>query len=114
MGELRIKAEHINPFIMATLETFASMVRVKITPGKVRLKSGDPLSYDISGIIGLSGGANVWACLQLAARLGEYKVPALPAPSLSGERSRMGSLQKRQSAASLSLLASCGRLIICL
>lgn len=52
-----IKAEHINPFISATLETFASMVRVKVTPGKVKLKAGDPLSYDISGIIGLSGGA---------------------------------------------------------
>jgi chemotaxis protein CheX len=52
-----IKVEHINPFIKATLETFASMVRVKAVPGKVRLKAGDPLSYDISGIIGLSGGA---------------------------------------------------------
>jgi chemotaxis protein CheX len=54
---MSIKAEHINPFIKATMDTFASMVRVKVTPGKVKLKAGDPLSYDISGIIGLSGGA---------------------------------------------------------
>lgn len=54
---MSIKAEHVNPFIVATMETFASMVRVKVAPGKVKLKAGDPLSYDISGIIGLSGGA---------------------------------------------------------
>lgn len=54
---MSIKAEHVNPFITATMETFASMVRLKVTPGKVKLKAGDPLSYDISGIIGLSGGA---------------------------------------------------------
>jgi chemotaxis protein CheX len=57
LGEVKIKAEHVNPFIVATMETFTSMVRVKVTPGKVKLKAGDPLSYDISGIIGLSGGA---------------------------------------------------------
>ncbi len=52
-----VKVEHINPFISATLETFKSMMRTTITPGKIILVKGAHLSYDISGIIGLSGGA---------------------------------------------------------
>lgn len=52
-----VKVEHINPFISATMETFRSMVRTEVTPGKIILvKSGKTL-FDISGIIGLSGGA---------------------------------------------------------
>lgn len=57
MAEGMIKAEHVNPFIKATMETFTSMVNVKVVPGKVRLKADSELSYDVSGIIGLSGGA---------------------------------------------------------
>jgi chemotaxis protein CheX len=57
MAEFSIKAEHINPFIKATMETFTSMVNLKVSPGKVRLKGPDGLRYDVTGIIGLSGGA---------------------------------------------------------
>jgi chemotaxis protein CheX len=57
MKEIDIKAEHVNPFIKATIETFATMVNTKVTPGKVRFKGPDGLDYDFSGIIGLSGGA---------------------------------------------------------
>ena len=57
MAELTIKAEHINPFIKATVDTFSTMVSLKITPGKVLLKANSTLSYDVSGIIGLGGGA---------------------------------------------------------
>ncbi len=52
-----VKVEHINPFLSATIETFKSMLRTQITPGKIILIKGAKLSYDISGIIGLSGGA---------------------------------------------------------
>lgn len=52
-----VKVEHINPFVSATIETFKSMVHTALTPGKITLVSLSHLKYDISGIIGLSGGA---------------------------------------------------------
>ncbi len=57
MSGYSIKVEHINPFIMATMETFKSMMSAEIKPGKVKLKQGSSLAHDVSGIIGLSGGA---------------------------------------------------------
>lgn len=57
MAEVKIKAEHVNPFIKATIETFTAMVNVKVTPGKVKLKGKEDSDYDVSGIIGLGGGA---------------------------------------------------------
>lgn len=52
-----LKVEHINPFIGATIETFETMVHTKVVPGKIALLKGTALQHDISGIIGLSGGA---------------------------------------------------------
>ncbi len=55
--EFQIKVEHVNPFLKATIETFSSMVSMKITPGKIKLKADSEITYDVSGIIGLGGGA---------------------------------------------------------
>jgi chemotaxis protein CheX len=52
-----IKVEHINPFIIATMETFKSMIKHEAKPGKVTLERRIGFQSDISGIIGLSGGA---------------------------------------------------------
>lgn len=52
---ISIRAEHVNPFILSNLETFAKMVGVEAKPGKPILKQDARLDYDISGIIGLSG-----------------------------------------------------------
>jgi chemotaxis protein CheX len=52
-----LKVEHINPFIRATRETFSTMVKTEARPGKVALRTGREAHADISGIIGLSGGA---------------------------------------------------------
>jgi chemotaxis protein CheX len=52
-----VKVEHINPFISATIETFQTMIKTKVVPGKIILVRGCNLRHDISGIIGLSGGA---------------------------------------------------------
>jgi chemotaxis protein CheX len=52
-----MKVEYINPFVAATQNVFRMMMNTEITAGKPYLF--DPLvgahSYDISGIIGLSG-----------------------------------------------------------
>jgi chemotaxis protein CheX len=52
-----IKAEHVNPFIASTEETFVKMVGIEAKHGKLALRKDSRLDYDISGIIGLSGGA---------------------------------------------------------
>lgn len=52
---IAIRAEHINPFILSNMETFAKMVGNEAKPGKPVLKQAAKLDYDISGIIGLSG-----------------------------------------------------------
>lgn len=52
-----VKVEHINPFIAATIESFKTMVGTAVVPGKIKLKDNNNLTHDISGIIGLSGGA---------------------------------------------------------
>jgi chemotaxis protein CheX len=50
-----IRAEHINPFIVSTLETFSKMLALNAKPGKPMLKSSSRPDYDLSGLIGLSG-----------------------------------------------------------
>jgi chemotaxis protein CheX len=58
VGErLSLKVEHLNPFIAATVSTFAAMVHSEAKAGKVSLESGRGTRRDISGVIGLSGQA---------------------------------------------------------
>jgi chemotaxis protein CheX len=54
---MNVNVEHINPFIRATMETWSSMLACEAKPGKVQLKKNSNLIHDISGIIGISGGA---------------------------------------------------------
>ncbi len=49
-----MKAEHINPFLKSTIDTFKTMVGIAVTPGKLYLRK-EPNNADISGVIGLSG-----------------------------------------------------------
>ena len=48
---------YVNPFISATVNVFKTMLSTEISPGKPQLKSFPHPTYDISGIIGLSGNA---------------------------------------------------------
>ncbi|MEN9354888.1 MAG: hypothetical protein RL318_2213 [Fibrobacterota bacterium] len=52
-----MRAELINPFLKATVSTFSTMVNTSPTPGKPYVKVEPGLTHDVSGIIGLSGGA---------------------------------------------------------
>ena len=52
-----MKAEHINPFIESTLAVFETMLGIKPQKVNVFLKKEDEPSFDISGVIGLSGQA---------------------------------------------------------
>jgi chemotaxis protein CheX len=48
---------YVNPFIMSTIETFKTMMKIDVVAQKPMLKRDSGLMYDISGIIGLSGNA---------------------------------------------------------
>ena len=48
---------YVNPFITSTIDTFSMMVKTKPYPGKAKLKKEPYPTYDVSGIIGLSGDA---------------------------------------------------------
>jgi chemotaxis protein CheX len=52
-----MNVSYINPFIISTIETFKTMLRTEIVPGKPIIKQKSDFSHDVSGIIGLSGGA---------------------------------------------------------
>jgi chemotaxis protein CheX len=52
-----LRVEHLNPFLRATIDTMKSMVKVDAVPGKVTLMRREEERFDVSGIIGLSGGA---------------------------------------------------------
>ncbi len=48
---------YVNPFIQATVETFKTMLTLKLKTGLPNLKKDAEHTYDISGVIGLSGEA---------------------------------------------------------
>lgn len=52
-----MRSELINPFLKATMSTFQTMVNTTPVPSAPYVKAEPSLAHDISGIIGLSGGA---------------------------------------------------------
>ncbi len=50
-----IKAEHINPFVVATLTTCQTMLGIEVSAGKLSLKTTDTTDSDVTGVMGLSG-----------------------------------------------------------
>lgn len=50
-----MKAEILNPFIQSTMEVLTTMARVQPRRGTPRLKGREDVSYDISGVVGLTG-----------------------------------------------------------
>ena len=54
---------YVNPFIFSTVETFKTMLNLEVKPGQVQLRDVKKFSYDVSGIIGLSGDAQGSICM---------------------------------------------------
>jgi len=48
---------YANPFIVSTIETFKKMLNIEGKTGKIALKASSAYTYDVSGVIGLSGEA---------------------------------------------------------
>jgi chemotaxis protein CheX len=52
-----MKAEYINPFVTATIESFDKMLGCEVHRGALTLKNGRETNFEISGVIGMSGNA---------------------------------------------------------
>lgn len=52
-----MNVSYINPFITASMITFRTMMSIDITPGKATARGDSIPSYDVSGVIGISGSA---------------------------------------------------------
>jgi chemotaxis protein CheX len=52
-----VDVSYVNPFIRSVVDTFKTMFNQEVTPGKPELKKHPYPTYDVSGIIGLSGDA---------------------------------------------------------
>ncbi len=57
MDTLRIRAGQVEPFIKATIDTFKTMVNLKVIRGEIRLRQAGVVTNDVSGTIGLFGAA---------------------------------------------------------
>lgn len=68
---------YINPFVISTIETFQKMLKSEAKPGKVQLKNDASYTYDVSGVIGLSGEAQGSICLSFPKLIALKVVSAL-------------------------------------
>ncbi|MBI5444887.1 MAG: chemotaxis protein CheX [Deltaproteobacteria bacterium] len=50
-----MKAEIVNSFIASTIEAFRTLAGIEPRRGDARLKRRDEMSYDVSGVVGISG-----------------------------------------------------------
>jgi chemotaxis protein CheX len=50
-----MEAQYITPFMVSIQNVFSTMLQLPVTIEEPRLKSGTKATYDVSGIIGMSG-----------------------------------------------------------
>lgn len=60
-----MRAEIVNPFIVATLDVLRTMARIEPTRGTPRVKGMEDISYDVSGVVGLTGQVQGFVVLSL-------------------------------------------------
>jgi len=68
---------YVNPFVMSTIETLKKMLNIESSAGKLSLKDSAVHSYDITGVIGLSGEAQGSICLSFPQAIAFKAVSAL-------------------------------------
>jgi chemotaxis protein CheX len=76
-AEEKMDVAYVNPFVVSTIETFKKMLNSDVKPGKVQLKNESTYTYDISGVIGLSGEAQGSICLSFPKLIALKVVSAL-------------------------------------
>jgi chemotaxis protein CheX len=68
---------YVNPFVMSTIETLKKMLNIEGKAGKLSLKDSTSHSYDVTGVIGLTGEAAGSICLSFPLEVAFKVVSAL-------------------------------------
>ena len=92
-----MKVEYINPFLVSTVTVFRTMLECELVRGQPFLKkNGAQPQFDISGIIGLSGGAKgtvvLSLCRETALRAAETMLGQKPTSIDADVRDAIGEL----------------------
>jgi len=72
-----VDVSYVNPFIGATVETFKTMLSMDLKTGMPQLKQDATHTYDVSGVIGLSGEAQGVIALSFPKAMAMQVVSAL-------------------------------------
>ncbi|MDR0331214.1 MAG: chemotaxis protein CheX [Chitinispirillales bacterium] len=68
---------YVNPFVVSTIETLQKMLNIESKAGKLSLKDSSLHSYDVTGVIGLTGEAAGSICLSFPQDIAFKAVSAL-------------------------------------
>jgi len=68
---------YVNPFVVSTIETLKKMLNIDSRAGKLSLKDSSLHSYDVTGVIGLTGEAAGSICLSFPQDVAYKAVSAL-------------------------------------
>jgi chemotaxis protein CheX len=68
---------YVNPFVVSTIETLKKMLNIDSKAGKLALKDSAMHSYDVTGVIGLTGEAAGSICLSFPQDVAFKAVSAL-------------------------------------
>ncbi|MCL2219508.1 MAG: chemotaxis protein CheX [Chitinispirillia bacterium] len=68
---------YVNPFVVSTIETLQKMLNIEGKAGKLSLKDSSLHSYDVTGVIGLTGEAAGSICLSFPQEVAFKAVTAL-------------------------------------
>lgn len=72
-----MRADYINPFITALINTFETMVACPLSRGTLYLRGSETKLHDVSGVIGLSGHAQGTVVLSLETEVAQQAAAAL-------------------------------------
>ena len=73
--------QYITPFIKSTKNVFSTMLNMPVTIDEPSIKAGSPATYDVSGIIGMSGDVVGSVVLSFPKETAEKLVTAFCGPS---------------------------------
>lgn len=107
-----MKAEVLNPFIQATLEVFRAMTQMEPRRGTPRLKGREDVSYDVSGVVGLTGNVQGFVVLSFRQSAALYVVSAFLGEEVQalddGVRDAVGELANMVAGGAKRVLAEAG------
>jgi len=84
LEEEKVRAEHINPFILSTIKVFDTMVQCPLSRGEPYMKKGNQPEHEITGIVGYSGRAEGCVVISLSLQLALHATAVMLEKEVSG------------------------------